>query len=231
MHSTRRSSLWGTTGDKIVIAVILLMMILISYVGNTNITLKQQNHKLNNAVNEQSGAIDELQKEKENLNAYISQLETENGKFDSTLSEMRQEIDNIIKSTTPIGGSFKSYTDYRCLSRESAHWKLQERAYTDENGLRKIGDAYLVALGSYYGIELGTEYIVTLSTGNTFKIMLCDQKQDVHTNVANQVTTHDGSVLEFYVDASKLPKIVQVTGTVGSINFFSGEVISIVRIS
>ena len=48
-------------------------------------------------------------------------------------------------------GAFKSYTDYRCLSRSSAQWKLQEQAYTDENGLRKIGDAYLVALGSYYG--------------------------------------------------------------------------------
>ena len=124
-------------------------------------------------------------------------------------------------------GSFKSYTDYRCLSRSSPQWRLQEQAYTDENGLRKIGDAYLVAMGSYYGTTLGTEYIVTLSNGSSFTVMLCDGKADRHTDANNQVCLANGSVIEFYVEADKMPSIVRQMGSVGALEQFSGSIVSI----
>ena len=124
-------------------------------------------------------------------------------------------------------GAFKSYTDYRCLSRSSAQWKLQEQAYTDENGLRKIDDAYLVALGSYYGTKLGVRYTVTLSTGNQFDIILCDSKDDRHTNETNQYTLSNSCVIEFYVETEKLPKKVRQSGSISAIEGFEGSVISI----
>ena len=124
-------------------------------------------------------------------------------------------------------GAFKSYTDYRCLSRSSAQWKLQEQAYTDENGLRKIGDAYLVALGSYYGIKLGVRYTVTLSTGSQFDIILCDCKDDRHTNKTHQYTIASGCVLEFYVETEKMPKKVRQLGSISAIEGFKGNVVSI----
>ena len=127
-------------------------------------------------------------------------------------------------------GSFKSYTDYRCLSRSSAQWKLQEQAYTDENGLRKIGDAYLAALGSYYGTKLGVRYTVTLSTGNQFDIILCDSKDDRHTNKTHQYTTASGCVLEFYVETEKMPKKVRQLGSISAIEDFKGNVVSIEKI-
>ena len=128
-------------------------------------------------------------------------------------------------------GRFKSYTDYRMLSRSSAQWKLQEQAYTDENGLRKIGDAYLVAMGSYYGTALGTKYQVTLSNGNSFTVMLCDCKADRHTDGNNQVCTTNGSVIEFYVDTDVMPSIVRKMGTVGALDKFSGGIVSIEKIA
>jgi hypothetical protein len=124
-------------------------------------------------------------------------------------------------------GSFKSYTDYRCLSRSSPQWKLQEQAYTDENGLRKIGDAYLVAMGSYYGTTLGTKYTVTLSNGNSFTVMLCDGKADRHTDANNQVCLSNGSVIEFYVESDKMPSIIRQMGSVGALEQFSGSIVSI----
>lgn len=124
-------------------------------------------------------------------------------------------------------GAFKSYTDYRCLSRSSAQWKLQEQAYTDKNGLRKIDDAYLVALGSYYGTKLGVRYTVTLSTGNQFDIILCDCKDDRHTNKTHQYTTASGCVLEFYVETEKMPKKVRQLGSISAIEEFKGNVVSI----
>ena len=124
-------------------------------------------------------------------------------------------------------GTFKSYTDYRCLSRSSAQWKLQEQAYTDENGLRKIGDAYLVAMGSYYGTTLGTKYKVTLSSGNSFTVMLCDFKDNRHTDANNQVCLSNGSVIEFYVDSDAMPSIIRQMGSVGALSQFSGSIVSI----
>lgn len=124
-------------------------------------------------------------------------------------------------------GKFKSYTDYKCLSKSTPQWKLQEQAYTDENGLRKIGDAYLVALGSYYGKELGAEYTVILDNGNKFDIILCDFKQDRHTDKNNQYCLYNGSVLEFYVETDKMPKKVKQSGDISSIEFFNGGVVSI----
>lgn len=124
-------------------------------------------------------------------------------------------------------GAFKSYTDYRCLSRSGAQWKLQEQAYTDENGLRKIGDAYLVALGSYYGTRLGEKYIVTLSTGTQFNIILCDVKDNKHTNDTHQYTTTNGCVIEFYVETETMPRKVKQLGTISALEQFDGTVVSI----
>lgn len=124
-------------------------------------------------------------------------------------------------------GTFKSYTDYRCLSRSSPQWRLQEQAYTDENGLRKIGDTYLVAMGSYYGTTLGTKYIVTLSSGKSFTVMLCDFKDNRHTDGNNQVCLSNGSVIEFYVEEDKIPSIVRRMGSVGALEQFKGGIVSI----
>jgi hypothetical protein len=159
--------------------------------------------------------------------------ETEVDKTDveTNNEEIQMPADIIVNETNKDFGVFKSYTDYNCLSRSSLQWTIQEKAYTDENGLRKIKDAYLVALGSYYGVELGTEYIVTLSNGNSFNIILCDVKNDIHTDELNRECLTNGSVLEFYVETSSLPNIVRLTGTIGSIDFFNGSVVNITKIS
>jgi hypothetical protein len=164
--------------------------------------------------------INALYDENNELKVYTQQLE-------DRVNELLQQKNQSFKR---LGGSFKSYTDYRCLSRYSKQWKLQEMAYTDENGLRKIGDAYLVALGSYYGVELGSKYTVVLETGNTFEIILCDCKKDEHTSANNQMTLADGSILEFYVDTDVLPERVKTLGTIGSIDFFEGDIVNIVQI-
>lgn len=145
----------------------------------------------------------------------------------TTEASSTTSVETTQKKTCSNFGSFKSYTDYRCLSRSSAQWRLQEQAYTDENGLRKIGDAYLVAMGSYYGTTLSTTYQVTLSNGNSFTVMLCDSKADRHTDANNQVCSSNGSVIEFYVESDKMPSIVRQMGSVGALSQFSGSIVSI----
>jgi hypothetical protein len=202
---------------------------------NINKHLKEDNDALTNTIEDLEAKTQSLKEEKNNLNTYISQLEKNQQAFAEERQQLELKIDdlkriqsNLIKQNSSLG-TFKSYTDYRCLSRDSAQWKLQEQAYTDENGFRKIGDAYMVALGSYYGTTLGTKYTVTLSNGSIFQVILCDCKKDIHTDANNQKTLSDGSILEFYVDTSVLPTSVKTSGTISSINFFSGSVVSIVQ--
>lgn len=157
-----------------------------------------------------------------------TQVETTTAPAETTTAAETTTIKQKQEKKLPINfGAFKSYTDYRCLSRSSAQWKLQEQAYTDENGLRKIGDAYLVALGSYYGTTIGTRYTVTLSTGKQFNIILCDVKDDRHTNSTHQYTTVNGCVIEFYVETDKMPSRVRSFGSIGALEQFKGNVVSI----
>ena len=161
----------------------------------------------------------------------VVEIETDVETEETIIEDDQTPATPIVDNADGDFGMFKSYTDYKCLSKSSPQWKLQEQAYTDENGLRKIGDAYLVALGSYYGVELGTEYVVTLSNGNSFNIILCDVKNDIHTDDLNRECLANGSVLEFYVESSALPQIVKLMGTISSIDFFNGSVVSITKIN
>lgn len=144
--------------------------------------------------------------------------------------ENTEEKTTVKEKNNSNFGYFKSYTDYKKISKASAQWKLQEQAYTDENGLRKIGDCYLVALGSYYGTELGQKYSVTLSNGNSFYVILCDCKMDKHTDETHRYTVKNNCVIEFYVDSSKLPKKVKTMGNIGAIEFFNGTIENIEKV-
>lgn len=228
MRSTRRSSLKGTIKNTAIIILLMSILVLSVSFNKQKSELQSANDILYQSIQTQTNSIEQLKAENTNLNNQVEILEQEKKELEDKLKSTNKTTTQQSKKS--LGGAFKSYTDYKCLSRKSAQWKLQEQAYTDENGLRKIGDAYLVALGSYYGTTLGTKYTVTLANGNVFNIILCDCKQDRHTDSKNQVCLSNGSILEFYVDASKLPRSVKISGSIGSISFFSGNVVSIVQI-
>lgn len=130
------------------------------------------------------------------------------------------------------GGRFKSYTNYRLLSKSSSQWnKIQchKDAYTDENGLRKVGDYYCVAMGSYYSSRLGDTFEIT-TEGGTFRVVLCDFKANQHTDSTNRYTTHNGCVIEFYVDMDYLDSMARRMGDISYADSkFSGRIINIVK--
>lgn len=75
----------------------------------------------------------------------------------------------------------------------------------DEQGLYVYLEKFMVAMGSHYG-DLGTCFKVTLSNGRIIEVIMTERKADEHTDRLNMYTLQDGSVLEFIVDESKLPK-------------------------
>lgn len=142
------------------------------------------------------------------------------------------KADNIETLSIPeLDTSFKSYMDYRTITcRVSTQYKMQQEAYTDELGLRKIGDYYCVALGTYYSPNCGKRFHITTDTGNEFNVIVSDIKNDIHTDETNRyvpMSNDSGNVLEFVVDISKLDEYVKKLGNIGGYEKFSGNIVAI----
>ena len=126
-----------------------------------------------------------------------------------------------------INTNFKSYTYYALLNKSSIQWKLQELAYTDENGLRKIGNYYLAAMGSYYSTTIGDMFRLTTDTGAVFDIILCDAKDDKHTDTRHMYTKSNNCMVEFYVDTTVLNGTIKRMGSIGVLPQFNGSIVKV----
>ena len=136
--------------------------------------------------------------------------------------------------------SFKSYMDYRYITNKASdQYKLQLSAWTDNMGLRRVDNYYLVAMGTYYSDNIGDKFRITLENGNTFDVMIGDVKADIHTEKNNMYSTvynSDGSfksanVIEFSVDKKTISKKVKLWGDVSAYDEFAGNIVKIERIS
>lgn len=129
--------------------------------------------------------------------------------------------------------SFKSYMDYRAITNhESAQWILQKKCTTDKHGLRRYGDDYVIAVGSYYSKHIGERITVTLDTGESFTAVVGDLKADKHTDSSNRYTLiGDGrkNVIEFVVDSKCLDRKAKLMGDISYIEGFDGNVTKIVK--
>lgn len=124
-------------------------------------------------------------------------------------------------------GKFKSYMSYKAItSKSSKQYKLQQKAYSDENGFRRIDDYYMIATGSYYG-NVGDILLIELENGTKFYAIKSDAKDDRDTDKENKVCIHDDSVIEFIVDMNCLNKTVKKMGDASYANNFGGSIKSI----
>lgn len=158
---------------------------------------------------------------------------------------MQCEVKPVVKYNSlgvpNINSSFKSWMSYKAVTnRNSAQYKfIRAWGWADSEGFmrcsgeRDLGidqDYYLIALGSYYGTEIGTKYKITLDTGRVFYGALADCKDNRHTNSTNQYVSHNGNVVEFLVDSSKLNKEVKRMGSANVYMPLNGSVAKIERI-
>lgn len=125
------------------------------------------------------------------------------------------------------GGSFKTYMGHKSITnKRSMQYELQQSAYTDELGFRKINDKYLVAMGTHYSASCGKEFKITLDSGTEFEVIIGDIKQDIHTDKNNQFVEANGNIIEFIVDMDKLDKLAKKLGSV-SVLGLEGNIIKI----
>lgn len=132
-----------------------------------------------------------------------------------------------------IDTSVKSFTDYRCYSIPGTpHNRLQQVCYTDSNGFRRFGEDYVVALGSFYSVDIGDRYRVTLDTGAQFTVILGDGKDNCDTDplhmyapCVNYDGERVGNLLEFIIDSDVLPDEVYGYGDLQRFEFMQGSVV------
>lgn len=155
-------------------------------------------------------------------------------------NDMKSKNDNLTEMAIPdYDTSFKSYMSYKCITNKSSNqYKLQQKAYTDDMGLRKVDDYYLVAMGTYYSDTIGDKFRITLEDDKVFDVMIGDIKADIHTdknNMYSPVYNSNGkfisaNVIEFIVDTKKIDKSVRRLGSVNAYDDFKGNITKIERI-
>lgn len=146
---------------------------------------------------------------------------------------------NITEYSIPnYDTSFKTYMDYRKITdKTSAQYMLQMEAHTDDMGLRKYEDHYIVAMGTYYSDNVGDTFKITLDNDTSFNVIIGDIKADCHTdskNMYSPVYDQNGNlisanVIEFIVDTKKLDRSVKRLGTVSAYDDFKGNIVKIER--
>ncbi len=133
-----------------------------------------------------------------------------------------------------VNTDFKTYMDYRTIKdKDSIQYDLQQQAYTDSQGIRRIDDDVCVALGTAYAKNCGERFEITLESGNTFTAVVGDIKADCHTDPTNsyvELQNGGGDMVEFIVDTGELDDYIRIMGSIGEYDDYSGSVVSIVRL-
>ena len=168
-----------------------------------------------------------------NIIAIIAAIVSLNGNTASALTAMYTDL-----GVTNINSSFKTWMDYGKIANESsAQYKfIKKWGWVDKEGFMRCSaetdlgvtdDYYLVALGSYYGTNIGTKYKITTDTGNVFYVALAEHKADIHTNSTHQYGLDNNDVLEFLIDDKRLNKLVMIMGSANVYMPLNGSIVKI----
>lgn len=129
------------------------------------------------------------------------------------VSKTRQEY---IEYNVPYAKN-KTWMPYTTITNKSSkQYKLQQIAYTGKYGIRMVDNRYCVALGSYFGCEIGQYFDLVLANNIVIPCIMSDQKDNRHTDSANIITVDTNCLSEFIVSKSNLNSDAKRDGDVSS---------------
>lgn len=142
-------------------------------------------------------------------------------KKEKNSTETLKESDSLLYQLPSYSDyhGFKTYEPYRAITcRSSPQWKLQQWAYTDEYGLRRVDGRICVAIGSYFETQIGQYFDLILENGTVIPCIKGDEKADKHTDDKYHIyTMHSGCCSEFLVDAALLREYIGGAGDVSKL--------------
>lgn len=112
----------------------------------------------------------------------------------------------------------KTYEPYTAItSVDSRQYKLQQEAYTNEDGFRMINGRYMIATGSGVSHDIGRYIDVVLENGTVIPCVIGDAKADAHTDREFHIMTRKSHcVSEFIVDTSVMDPDLQSSGNMSN---------------
>ena len=152
-------------------------------------------------------------------------------------SEMPQTVEAENKTLScdlpHISTHVKFFIDYRSYNLPyTPHYRLQQAAWTDKNGLRRFNNDYIVALGSFYSTSIGDRFKIVLSSGNTFTVILGDGKWDgdcdsmcMYMPCTDYSGKKVGNLMEFVIDEETISPAVYEYGSIEVIEGFEGDIV------
>lgn len=195
------------------IAVLICLVVITTIIGVDNETERRK--EIESAISNSTKETQQLESITEKMVIYVPNY---NKGAEVTTPQVIQNTTYQSYNVPNIDTSFMAYMDYRKITDEtSVQWKMQQQAYTDKNGFRKIGEDYCIALGSYYtNYECGIRFKITLDNGYSFTGIIADLKDDKHTD--KETHTHikkNGNVIEYIIDDNVMPNKALELGNLG----------------
>ena len=250
-NASHKTTLRNTIKANAILAGIIINICANGYIMHQLGTTLTKQEEIIQSQNELIGKVNNtyLDKTAEVDAIYCKSVQVENltassGNANSAKSKTNKDNENtetLEEMQIPnCDTSFKAYMDYRCITNKASdQYKLQLSAWTDDMGLRRVDNYYLVAMGTYYSDNIGDKFRITLEGDKTFDVMIGDVKADIHTdknNMYSPVYNSDGSfksanVIEFIIDKKIISKKVKLWGDVSAYDEFAGNIVKIERIS
>ena len=121
--------------------------------------------------------------------------------------------------SVPSKKTFKSFEDADCITDSTSllEGRLKKQYHLDpKSGVYMIGDRYCIAVGSYYTKKAGVKIDLILKHKGKTHILNCitaDCKADKDTINKHRIHS-DGSVVEFIVKTSALPRMALKMGDI-----------------
>lgn len=229
---------------------IIVLNAVISYAGflainanfnEVNSNIEAVKTDINSVMLNQAVEYDKIQNLEDNLlTNHINELELENSNktYDGVNLYSYSEVDKLIAEShnsqpddnyfnlPDYDTSFKAYMDYRTITdNTSVQYKIQQSAWTDNDGFRRVNNDYIVAMGTYYTSNCGERFKITFDDDNEITVMIGDIKANENTDYTNQyspVYDNDGdfisaNVIEFIVDVNEISKTSKLLGTMNEI--------------
>lgn len=213
--------------DYILSKIACLIIIIALIVGVKSAYIQQAEQDVEEEILTSTLVDDEEVSENVSTNSLQSHLDYSMNVQDVSRGDVKRVPMDLPSQTS---GEFKTYMSYKMISDTSSkQYKLQQQAYTDEDGFRKVGDYYCIALGSAYGTEIGTKYRIVLDTGIEFMGILSDCKDNTDTDSSNKYIEKNGNICEFIVSVSKINEMSKVMGDMSYSNL-EGGILSIEKV-
>lgn len=228
----------------IVAVLVILFLGVMTYELNVNNKLLNQNKEFAHTINMLDEEVESLQNQLNVNNEYIKVLEDKNDELSNKNIEYKNELidcesklekyqkeDKISKSSSSgvssLDTGFRSWMPYTALRSGTSQYKVVHMASANKYGILEYKERAVVAVGFGWGLKIGDTATVTTTNG-TYKIVVGDWKARCDTDNSNKVTTSNGCVVEFIVDRNSLDQRIKTSGSVASINKYSGKVLDIV---